>query len=122
MKKRYITIASICLLNSCSYDNEDDLYGLTICDTISMSFEADIFPIINEHCSTCHSGPTPPDGLALLDYNQIQISANDASTDGMIHRIEKADGEAGIMPQAYRLPQCQIDMIKAWVAQGTLNN
>ena len=122
MKKLYFAIAGICLLSSCSYDNEEELYGGSICDTVSMSFQADIFPIISEHCTSCHSEPSPSGGLALEDYNQIQISANDTGTDGMIHRIEKAEGEAGIMPKGYRLPQCQIDMIKAWVTQGTLNN
>ena len=59
----------------------------------------------------------PSGSLALEDYNQIQGSMN-----GIIHRIEKEVGEEGLMPKGYRLPQCQIDMIKAWFAQGTLNN
>lgn len=109
-------------VNSCSYDNEEQLFGIQNCDTLSMSFETDIFPIINKHCISCHGEETPSAGLSLINYNEFVISANDNTNSGIINRIQRAEGEVGAMPTNYRLSECDIEYIKAWVAQGSLNN
>lgn len=121
MKKLFFIYCAFCLLSACTYDSEEALYGLD-CDTEFMSFEVDIFSIIDEHCTSCHGGSTPSAGLVLENYDQIQAAANDMTDKGIVNKIERAEGVAGGMPTNYRLPQCQIDKIKAWVEQGTLNN
>ena len=64
--------------------------------------------------------------LQLLDnfktYDQIRIAATDLTEDGIIHRITRPEGDPLLMPGSYRIPQCQIDKIIAWVDQGALNN
>ena len=123
MKKLFFSFCVLCLLSACSYDSEEALYdGALDCDTELMSFEADILPIVNGHCTSCHGGSAPSAGLLLENYDQIKVPANDMSTNGIINRIERAEGEVGLMPKNYRLSQCQINKIKAWVEQGTLNN
>ena len=117
-----IAFVALSLVNSCSYDNEEHLYGIQICDTLSMSFESDIAPIINEHCTSCHGGETPSAGLSLMNYNELIVSANDDTNSGIINRIQRTEGEVGAMPTTYRLSHCQIEYIKAWVNQGALNN
>ena len=110
------------VVNSCYYDNEEQLFGIQNCDTLSISFETDISPIINEHCISCHGGETPSAGLSLMNYNEFVISANDDTNSGIINRIQRAEGEVGAMPTTYRLSQCQIEYIEAWVTQGAHNN
>jgi len=122
MKKLLITFFTVSLISSCYYVNEEDLYGLQNCDTLSMSYESDIYPIINEHCTSCHGGEKPSGGLSLMNYNDLLISINDASSDGIRNRIERAEGEVGAMPTNYRLSECQIEYINAWISQGALNN
>ena len=122
VKNIFFVFLSILLLNSCNYDNEESLYGISDCDTNFVSFEMDIYPIISSHCTTCHAGPSPSAGLALETYEQIKSSALNGSYSGMINRIEKPEGTPLGMPPNYRLELCQIQMIKAWVEQGALNN
>ena len=122
MKKVVFIFCVISSLTSCYYDNEEDLYGVSNCDIEAVSFADDILPIISDHCSSCHSGSNPSADLTLVNYSQIMESGLDTSNDGMISRIERLEGEPGLMPTNYRLEQCQINKIKAWVEQGALNN
>lgn len=121
VKNIFFAFLSILLLNSCNYDNEESLYGSSECDTNFVSFEMDISPIINSHCTMCHGGPSPSAGLALETYVQIFQSASD-SYNGIVNRISRSEGDPLMMPGSYRIPQCQIDKIVAWVEQGALNN
>ena len=95
----------------------DDVY---LCDTSFMSFEMDIYPIISANCIICHGGASPTAGLALETYAQINQSATDPYY-GIINRISRLEGDPLMMPGSYRLPQCQIDKIAAWV-NNALNN
>ena len=121
VKRKYFAFLSILLLNSCNYDNEESLYGISDCDTNFVSFEMDIDPIISSHCRNCHGGPSPSSGLALETYDQIKQSAT-YPYNGIIDRISRPEGDPLMMPVSYRIPQCQIDKIVAWVEQGALNN
>ena len=122
VKNIFFAFLCILMLNRCNYDNEESLYGASDCDTNFVSFEMDIDPIISSHCKTCHDGPSLSAGLALETYTQIKSSALNSSYSGMINRIEKPEGAPLGMPPNYRLELCQIQMIKAWVEQGALNN
>ena len=121
VKNIFFTFLCILLLNSCNYDNEESLYGIFDCDTNFVSFQMDIYPIINSHCTTCHGGPSLSAELALETYVQIYTSATDPYN-GIINRISRLEGDPLMMPGSYRIPQCQIDKIVAWVNQGALNN
>ena len=121
VKNIYIAFLSILLLNNCNYDNEESLYGVSDCDTNFVSFEMDIDPIISSHCTMCHGGPSPSAGLALETHDQIYQSVT-GPFNGIIDRISRPEGDPLMMPGSYRIPQCQIDKIIAWVEQGALNN
>ena len=121
VKNIYFAFLSIFLLNSCNYDNDESLYGISDCDTNFVSFEQEIYPIISSHCTMCHGGPSPSAGLALETYDQIYQSAS-YTYNGIIDRISRSEGDPLMMPGSYRIPQCQIDKIIAWVEQGALNN
>ncbi|GIR13156.1 MAG: hypothetical protein CM15mP23_17310 [Cryomorphaceae bacterium] len=120
MKNLIFIIFGILFLNSCIYDNEESLYGISDCDINYVSYEMDISPIISSHCTMCHGGSFPAAELALETYDQIYQSATDY--DGIIDRISRSEGDPSMMPGSYRIPQCQIDKIVAWVEQGALNN
>jgi len=122
MKKVFFIFYSLGFLSSCSYDTEEELYGITICETELMSFTDDVWPIIQENCVSCHGGETPFAGLALEHYSQIRTTALDTTVEGVINRIDRPEGDPDIMPPNSRLEQCSIDKIKAWVEQGALEN
>ena len=77
MKEIFIAILTICLFNACSSDSVEELKEELVCDTCEVnvedevdedlcegidcdtnliSFQSDIYPIINTHCISCHGG------------------------------------------------------------------
>jgi mono/diheme cytochrome c family protein len=122
MKKLLFLVSALALLNACDYDSEEDLYGIGSCDTESVSYENDIAPIIVENCISCHSGDSPSASLDLTNFEALTASALSSGNSGLLNRIERLEGQSGAMPTSYRLTQCQIDQINAWIEQGALNN
>tara|TARA_B110000196_G_C20899911_1_gene545429 strand:- start:323 stop:691 length:369 start_codon:yes stop_codon:yes gene_type:complete len=122
MKKLLFLVSALALLNACTYDNEVDLYGVNVCDTDSISFAYDIAPIIEVNCTSCHSGESPSASLDLTNFEALTASVLSSGNSALLNRIERLEGQSGAMPTNYRLTQCQIDQINAWVEQGALNN
>jgi hypothetical protein len=122
MKKLLFLMSALALLNACDYDSEEALYGIDLCDTESISYENDIATIIVENCISCHSGESPSASLDLSDLEVLTASALNSGNRGLLNRIERSEGQVGAMPTSYRLTQCQIDQINAWVEQGALDN
>ena len=60
-KLKYLTFIAVGLLfagsffSSCYYDNNEELYGTINCDTVDISYTADILPILENACLTCHN-------------------------------------------------------------------
>ncbi|MGL2964019.1 hypothetical protein ACSVH2_09405 [Flavobacterium sp. RSB2_4_14] len=62
-------------------------------------------------CTSCHSANGTESGSPLETYQQVVDYSESISC--------RLDGvSCGIMPQSGKLPQVQIDMFNAWVAQG----
>ncbi|MEL6675538.1 MAG: hypothetical protein AAFR61_25245 [Bacteroidota bacterium] len=107
-------------LSSCVYNNEEDLFPNTSsCDTTTVSFTAEVFPILEANCTGCHSGAFPSGNLDLTTHANVLTVANDGRLVGVTRWLpnfsKMPDGE----PQ---LPACNLDKIEAWVNQGALNN
>jgi uncharacterized membrane protein len=122
MKILVSLLGVLSLLTSCEYHNEEELFGIELCETDNISFSESIEPIINNHCTSCHSGASPSAALRLDSYESVVLSAQNSSASGMLNRISRAEGEAGAMPTNYRLAPCEITKITDWIAQGSLNN
>lgn len=115
MKKVYLTILSIgtiCLVNSCYYDNFKELNpqtALNACDTSNtVTYEADIKSIINGNCVSCHSagGGTQP----YFD-NYPNLAA--FSSEQLLAVL--APGAVNPMPPSSPLAQTDLDKITQWV-------
>ena len=92
-----------------------------------VDFARDIQPILREHCVECHGPSQQMRGLRLdrrRDVMPNRVGANGARVvpgDGAksILYIRVSGTQAGAqMPPAARLPQEQINLIKAWIDQG----
>ena len=89
------------------------------CDTNNVTFSGSIFPIIQGSCLGCHSGTSPGGQILLTDYQQIAIIAQNGKLSESVNHI------AGYQPMpkgGNKLPDCQIDQIRIWIENGTLNN
>lgn len=89
------------------------------CDTSSVSFSADVNPVIETYCRSCHSGNNPSGGVSLDNYENIKTNAENGKIYGA---ISWSDGFV-MMPQGGdQLDDCTIQKIKAWIDDGANNN
>lgn len=108
---------SLALLTvSCYKDNEEYLYGTVVCDTTSVSYSTDIFPIVQNNCSIvgCHVGGGSGPGL-FENYDQIKATVDNGKFKDRVI-VQKN------MPPAGPLSDCQIQHITKWLNDGAPNN
>jgi hypothetical protein len=115
--KQLIILLAVFVMAGCYYDNEDELYpnnGGTVIDTSqTVSYAADIKPIIDGNCATsnCHvSGAQSP---ALTNYQQTQ--SNSARI--KVRAVEQKD-----MPSSGPLSASDISKLQKWIDGGSPNN
>ncbi len=88
------------------------------CDTQNVTFSADILAIIENKCKGCHSGSNPKGNVLLTNYTQTRALALTGRLSGTIN----ASGGFPVMPPLGKLPDCEIQQIEAWIANGAPNN
>jgi len=119
---RYFLFASLVLLvQACYYDNEQDLYpaggGNGGCDTLNLSYQTHILPIMSSKCQSCHGSVSPSGNLSLMTHAQIK-----AAEMRVRDRINRPSGDPQLMPTSGKLPSCQIRQLELWYNQGAPNN
>lgn len=108
-------------MSGCYYDNVDELYPNTNCDTTDVSYAQQIRPLLDQNCSFsgCHGGPSPAALLDLNEYSEVKKIADNGQFES---RINREVSDAQLMPPAGKLGPCQIETIEAWIGQGALEN
>ncbi len=91
-----------------------------MCDTLEVTYTADIWPLVETHCVGCHGGSSPDADLALENYDDI-FDMIDGNEDAYISLI---DGSADpVMPEnTTGLPDCQVRMFEIWIENGMPND
>lgn len=104
---------------SCAKDVEEELNPIDSCVTQDMSFQNDVLPIFNTNCNGCHGASANFGGITLDNYADTKKVVDAARLLGAINRDEGFSE----MPQgASKLPDCSIDKVAAWIADGAPNN
>ncbi len=94
-------------VTSCESDTYADIFGYVENPT----YKANIKPLMDAQCVSCHGANGTESDSSLETYQQVVDYAESISC--------RLDGNScGLMPQSGKLPQVQIDMFNAWVAQG----
>ena len=110
------------VMSSCYYDNEEDLYedyyAAQQCDTVNVSYQESVKPIIETNClnPTCHKAGGGAPGI-FTNYAGVREKVDD----GTFYQRTIIDRD---MPPRDRpaLNNCQLSLIKAWIDQGARNN
>ncbi len=89
------------------------------CDTLAVSFSADIQPIISTHCLGCHSGSSPSGGIALTNHQQVTVQANNGK---LLGAVSHTPGFSAMPQGQAKLDACKVALIRNWIAQGAVNN
>ncbi|WP_228456997.1 c-type cytochrome [Chryseobacterium sp. LAM-KRS1] len=116
MKKLLYIVSSAVLLISCESRTYDEISNHTPI-TQQVKFTADIKPIIDANCISCHSANGPGSFQPLTNYNQVKNNI-----DKIIDRIQRPNGDPGKMPQGGSLSATQINLFIKWKADGLVEN
>jgi hypothetical protein len=110
------TLLVLATNSSCYKDNKQDLYPAGACDTGTVTWTADIQPIINNSCtlSGCHDA-TASGGYNLTTYSGVKTIADNGRL--------LATTTSGSMPKNMaKLDDCSIAKLTRWVNTGAPNN
>lgn len=113
----FVTMA---VFNSCYYDIEEELYPYDVaCDTVDVSFSADIVPILTTNCYACHDQANAFGGVVLDNYTAVKNAVNNSTLLGVVRHT------AGFSPMpkgGNKLLDCEISKIETWITDGALDN
>jgi hypothetical protein len=114
----FLFFAATIVLNSCYYDNEEELYGTQQqCDTTNVTYSGFVAPLMTASCNGCHSGAGAAAGIATDSYTNV--IANLERIQGAINHSQ----EYSPMPQnGSKLGNCELSKFAAWINAGKPNN
>lgn len=112
-----LTAFAVFAQTACYYDNEAEQYGVTTCDTVGISYSADIQPIIQANCISCHTPGGQQESSPFNTYEEVKLyTTNREIADRVI-----GNGVA-LMPPSGAMSPCNQLKIEAWVNAGAPNN
>jgi hypothetical protein len=88
------------------------------CDSTQFSFAANVKPILNSYCTSCHNSITLSGGFSLENFSTVQSKANDGSLLGSI----KHQSPYSAMPPGNMISDCNIAIVSNWIEAGAQNN
>ena len=126
MRTRFMLSATAVIIltfTACKKENEENLInqqgGPIACDTSDMQYAANVLPILQNNCYTCHGNGSTEGGISLDGYSNVKQKV-DANL--LINVIIHAPGYPAMPNGLPKLADCDINKIKAWVNRGAPNN
>jgi len=110
-------------LSGCYYDSQENLYpslNNSCKDTVNVTYNGTIKPILNNYCNSCHyTGAADTKNVNLDSYNGVVIAVNNQNLLSSITH----DGTVKPMPnQGGKLDNCSIAAFSIWIKAKTPNN
>jgi len=86
------------------------------CDTLNVTFNGTVYPLMQQYCLSCHSGTTPSAGIDLSNYSIVsQLAQNGALLGAIRHEVNYTP-----MPQnGNKLSDCDIAKFEIWIRDTT---
>ncbi len=92
-----------------------------------IDFNAEVRPILNKKCITCHGGVKRSGEFSLLfrsdalspnESGKRAIVPGDVEASEMLHRITHSDPEVRMPPEGESLSKEEVDVLTRWIEQG----
>ena len=116
----FVLIVIIFGLNSCVYDSEEALYpSPPLCDTITVSYNLEVNPILSNRCYSCHGNNNM---VSVHEFEGHADLVKFLEKNLLLGAIKRLPGFLTMPQGGEKLPACEINIIEAWVNQGKLNN
>lgn len=114
IRTKWLVILGVLFLTSCGDDSREALEITLDADSNQVfTFEADVRPILDEFCVTCHPNTDP---IPLISFEQVRDQATLIS-----NAINGRPGSVR-MPLGRSFPAINVQTIDAWIAGGLIEN
>ncbi len=100
---------------SCEYNSEEELYGLENCDTTDVTWEGQIKAILQQNCVECHNAEKHYNEVRHDTYEEELKVVNDGRLNGVVNHLA---GYPQMPYQRPQLPDCELNLINAWIEKG----
>jgi hypothetical protein len=120
--KSVICFLLSCILFSCAYYSEEELYGneeINPCDTVTVTYTLDVLPVLQSTCYPCHNQSFSSGGVILEGYNQTKAIAESGR---LLGAISHAQGFSPMPKNGAKLASCDITKISRWIKAGMPQN
>ena len=109
--------------NGCKHDpilpEDPNPPGGDDCDTMNVTFNGSVLPILEANCLGCHSGQQPSYGLDLTDFDHLAVVVNNGS---LLGAINHAQGYFPMPKGVAMLSDCDIRTIEIWARDTVFGN
>lgn len=100
----------------CLSDSEEELLtDIDACDTVQVTYSANIEHILATNCYSCHKTGIARGGVVLDNYASV---TEYAQTGHLLGVIEHKPGFSAMPQDAAQLSDCEIAKVRAWIALG----
>jgi hypothetical protein len=84
------------------------------CDTTTVTFAGQIWPMMESYCTGCHSASAPSGGIVIADITDMVSLAENGSLMGSV----RWETEYAKMPTNQQLSECSINQLQKWIDDG----
>jgi len=119
--KKYLSLLpAAAMLGGCYYDKKQDLYPSVIaCDTTPVTYSGKVLSMIQSNCYSCHGSGSVSGNVNLDGYTNLKIYADNGKLIGV---MEHKAGYSPMPQGGSKLSDCDINVVKKWIHDGTPNN
>lgn len=110
-----VLVFLVSVFTSCTFHSEEELFGISPCDTTIISWEYPIKEILAKNCVPCHNAELQYNGVRHDVYQLELIVVNDGRLNGVVNHLP---GYAQMPYQLPQLPDCERMIINMWIEKG----
>lgn len=110
-----LIVLPIASSQSCVSNSEEELYGITQCDTENVTWESKIRAILQQNCVMCHGPVVSYRGVRHDTYESEMIVVNDGRLRGVVNHLP---GYSKMPKDRGKLPECELKLINIWLDNG----
>ena len=108
------------VIESCFYDSEEHLYpNPPACDTLNVSYNLDVNPILMNPCYNCHGNNNT---VSVYEFEGYLDLINFIEKGKLLGAVKRQGGFLAMPQGADKMPDCEISILEAWINQGKKNN
>jgi len=89
------------------------------CDTTNFAFAANVKPLLEASCLSCHSSTNTSGGVSFSTYTDVKVTVDNGK---LLNSIKHTSGTSAMPQGAEKWNDCKITIVEKWINDGAPNN